>query len=125
MRIHNGDIYELKVRHGILKKYLDEFKTTAEEAGISKLRAIFLAALRDFFSEKISTDELNYVTNRIYFEFKNPSWFDNYDTEFATILSTVSDISYIAWKGEKRELARIIDRLKEYYEENKHLIGEK
>lgn len=122
MEIHNGQTYKPKVTQGILQKYFGRFNTSPQKAGITEIRLIVLAAINDFFSNKLSANDLSYLATQIYFEIKKPNWFDNQDTELGSALLDANELSYLKWKKAEEQYKTTVKSLKGYLERKKSLL---
>lgn len=83
---------------------------------------IFLLIIRDYLDKKIDLNYLASGATQLYFQLNKPSFFDNNSAqELGNLLADISEIQYYFEQGDKRYNS-FLEKLKEYYEENKNLL---
>jgi hypothetical protein len=116
MRISDGmGSYKLKITKRILETYLKKLDLSAESLDRVNMRLFILRVIKDFLDQKLSTDNLTFITTQIFYEIKSPAWFD-YDNELFNVLSETTEASWYFWR-DKDKYQELITTLKKYYEE--------
>jgi len=108
---------------------LQEVLKKPKVLGFREIKLIFLVALGDFLRNKINIEDFSSIANELYYNLKKPNWFDNFPDRLGYALEDATEIDYYYKKANGDKTSQKIynsalEDLKEYYEENKSLLGE-
>ncbi len=134
----SDDEYETKSVDHLIKKYLKIINITPKEfwgnkeIPIVNLRFIFLMAIKDFNTQKISIDDLSTIAGNLYWpndfnKWASPSRFDQIDYELANTLMWASELTFYNWQMKKNKKPSklhdlIVKDIKNYYGKHKEII---
>ncbi len=118
---------EIKInKEKLQKRYYSQLGDDPRQAEFAAYKKIFLQAVNDFLTGKISVHELATVAGDIYYSFRRPFWFDQQKDQLGLVLSLAADLSFYAARGEnnsaiKKRYREFLERIKEYFRQN---VGE-
>ncbi len=118
---------EIKVnKEKLRKRYYSQLGDNPQRAEFAAYKKIFLQAVDDFLTSKISVHELATVAGDIYYFFRRPFWFDQQKDRLGSVLSLTADLSFYAVRGKNNSAIRkryreFLKKIKEYFLQN---IGE-
>jgi len=123
-----GTIEIIVDRQMLEKNYYSQLGQDPKKATFSGYKRVFLRAVQDFLAEKISVHDLATIAGDIYYVFRLPPWFDQFNDKLSSVLHLASDLSYYAIRGEndseiKKRYQDFLQEIKEYFEQNKNCLN--
>jgi hypothetical protein len=106
----------------LLGGYFLKFDTLPQNLNYKIAKPLFLSILSDFLLGLMTPEEFSLICQELYYEVKNPQWYDSFDPELSHNLSMAVNVAWYKYKGEEFYNSLIFG-LKNYYNKNKKLLN--